>query len=113
MILSLCPSVCGVCVWCVLTGGLEGGVLVEANSQVVMWVRQGHGWTKGGQGCVVQMVMICMQKTQRKHKTFIFNFHAKPQVFDFFCSFFYIVLPAYLLVDWHRIEQMSEILHTY
>lgn len=46
-----------VCV-CVLTGGLEGGVLVEANSQIVMRVREGHGWTEGRQGCIVQMVMI-------------------------------------------------------
>ena len=57
----VCLHVASVCVFvCVilLTHGLERGVLVEANSQVVMRVRQGHGWTQGRQGCVVQVVMI-------------------------------------------------------
>lgn len=85
------------CVWFVLTGGLEGGVLVEANSQVVMWVRQGHGWTKGGQGCVVQMVMICMQKTQRKNKTFNFELKHLKYFISFAVFSVDIILPAYLL----------------
>jgi len=41
-----------------LTYSLERGVLVEANSQVVMRVRQGHGRSQGRQSCVVQMVVI-------------------------------------------------------
>lgn len=42
-----------------LTRGLERGVLVEADPQVVVRVRQGHGWTQGRQRRVVQVVVIC------------------------------------------------------
>lgn len=42
-----------------LTGGFEGGVLVEAHPQVVVRVGQGHGRTQGGQRRVVQVVVIC------------------------------------------------------
>lgn len=42
-----------------LTRGLERGVLVEADPQVVVRVRQGHGRTQGRQRRVVQVVVIC------------------------------------------------------
>lgn len=42
-----------------LTGGLERGVLVEADAQVVVRVRQGHGRTQRRQRRVVQVVVIC------------------------------------------------------
>lgn len=58
----MCVSDCEAAHLCVskilLTHGLERGVLVESDSQVVVGVGQGHGGTQGRQGCVVQMVMI-------------------------------------------------------
>lgn len=53
----MCVRVCAGCV-SRLTHGLQRGVLVEADAQVVVRVRQRHGRTQGRQGRVVQMIVI-------------------------------------------------------